>query len=159
MGEVNHYNNDHDDEFFDATDYAAFDIQNTTPDTLRLFTTNLLAAHKSVFKRQQKHNFNHDIDIPSAAYKELLDEGVKLWYQFDNKDRKIIVTMHDYPKEDLSNIVPYSKIKPAMNLRYKNDNRSSNRLTNSTDILADRKDLVTRNYLEAFVVIVINNLS
>ena len=96
MGEVNHY--DQPEEFFDATDFE-FDIQNTAPDTLRSFTTNLLTAYESVSKRQPKRNFDPEIDIPPLAFKELSDEGVKLSYQFDNKDRKNIVSMHNYPKE------------------------------------------------------------
>ena len=46
MREVNHYNNDYDVEFFNATEYTAFGVQNAPPDMLRLSTTNLLAAHK-----------------------------------------------------------------------------------------------------------------
>ena len=146
MGEVNHYNNDYEDEFFDANDCAAFDIQFTPPDTLRSFTTNLLAAHESVSRRHKKRGFNPEINIPSIAFRELSDERVKLWYQFNNKDRKVIVSMHEYPKEELSVAVPYQKPKPTMNVlssRYKNNNWPSNKLTNSTEILDIGKDLVT----------------
>ena len=71
MGEVNHYNDDFEDEFFYATDYTAFDIQNASPDTLRSFTTTLLEAHQSASKRdcRPKRTFNPEIDIPSAAFK------------------------------------------------------------------------------------------
>ena len=159
MGEVNHYNDDNDDKFFDETDYTAFDIQNVPPNTLRLFTTNLLAVQGSISKRRQKRNFNHKIDIPPAAFKELSNEGVKLWYQFDNKDRKIIVSMHDYLKEGSSAMVPYSKHKSTPNPRFRNYNRDSNRLTNSTDILNDRKDLVTHNNLESFLSQIISSFA
>ena len=90
IGEVNHYNDDYKDEFFDATDYTTFDIQNELTDTLRLFTTNLSAAHESVSKLRQKSVFNLEIDISSAAFKEFSNEGIKLWYQFDNKDRTVV---------------------------------------------------------------------
>ena len=59
--------------------------------------------------------------------------------------------MHEYPKEELSTMIPYSKPKPGINQRSKNDNRSSNRMTNSTDVLDNSEDLVTHNDLEAFV--------
>lgn len=52
IGEVNHYNDDYEDKFFDATDYTALDIQNAPTDTLSSFTTNLLVAYESVSKRQ-----------------------------------------------------------------------------------------------------------
>ena len=52
MGEVNHYNDDYDDKFFDTTDYTTFDIQNASTITLRSFITNLLATHGSVSKRR-----------------------------------------------------------------------------------------------------------
>ena len=130
MGEVNHYNDDYEAAFFDADDYATFDIKNAPPDTLRSFTTNILAAYKSVFKRRQKRDFNPKIDIPSIAFRELSDEGVKLWYQFDNKDRQVIVSMYEYSKEELSAVVPYQKLKPTtkvLSSRYKNNSWPNNR--------------------------------
>ena len=145
-GEVNHY--EQQEEFYDATDFD-FDIQNAPTDTLQSFTTNLLAAHESVSKRRQKHNFNPEIDTSPLAFKELSNKGVKLWYQFDNKDRKIIVSMNDYPKEGSSATVPYNKNKlPNLNPRFRNDNRPSNRLSNSTDILDSGNEVMTRNDLE-----------
>ena len=108
MGEVNHYNNDYEDEFFDATDYAAFDIQNAPTDTLRSLTTNLLEAHKLASERRQKGVFNPEIDIPSTAFRKLSNEGVKLWYQFNNKDRKPIVSI--YTQVSKGRIVCYGSL-------------------------------------------------
>ena len=143
MGEANHY--EQQEEFYDATDFD-FNFQNKLPDTLQLFTTNLLAAHKLVSKRRQKRNFNPEIDIQPLLFKELSNKGVKLWYQFDNKDRKIIVSIHDYPKEGSSTMVPYNRSKPPnLNLRYKNDNQPSNWFSNSTDISDSGNDIMTRN--------------
>ena len=148
MGEINHY--EQQEEFYDATDFE-FDIQNATPGTLQSFTTNLLAAHKLVSKRRQKRNFNPEIDIPPLAFKELSDKGVKLWYQFDHKDRKIIVSMHNYPKEEPSAMVPYDQPKPPnLKPRYRNDHRPSNRLSNATDISNNGNGIMTRTDLESF---------
>ena len=158
MGEINHY--EQQEEFYDATDFE-FDIQNAPPDTLWLFTTTkLLAVHEAVSKRRQKRNFNPEIDIPPLAFKELSSEAVKLRYQFDNKDRKIIMSMHDYPKEGSSAMVPYDQSRPPHpNLRYKNDNRPSNRLSNATDISNSGNDIMTRNDRESFASQIISSFA
>ena len=113
-----------------------------------------------VSKRQQKRNFNPDIDIPPLAFKELSDEGVKLWYQFDNKDRKIIVSMHEYPKEGSSALVPYGQPKPPnLKPRYWSDHQPSNRLSNTTDVSNNGNDIMTQNDLEYFASQIISSIS
>ena len=161
MGEVNHYNDDFEDEFFDATDYTAFDIQNASPDTLRSVTTTLLEGHHSASKHNccPKRTFNPEIDIPSAAYKELSSEGVKLWYQFDNKDPKIIVSMHEYPKEGSSAMVPYNKPNPTTSQRSKHGNPPINPLRNLTNIVDPGDEVVTRNDLKVFASQIISSLT
>ena len=52
LSDINHYNDDSKDKFFDANDLDTFDIDNEPPDTLQSFTTNLRVAYES--KQQQK---------------------------------------------------------------------------------------------------------
>ena len=157
MGEFDHY--EQTEALYDGTDFE-FDIQNATPNMLRSFTTSLSAGHELVSNCRQKCNFNPEIDILPLAFKELSNEGVKLWYQFDNKDRKIIVSMHNYLKEGSSALVPYDQPKPPnLKPRYRNIHQTSNRLSNATDISNNGNDIITRNDLESFTSQIISSFS
>ena len=68
--------------------------------------------------------------------------------------------MHDYPKEGSSTMVPFDKSKPPHpNLRYRNNNRPSNRLSNATDISDSGNNTMTRKDLESFVSQIISSFT